>query len=446
MHFYHLVIFCFAFVHQIALSQPLNNTEVKTAYIFRFAENIEWPNEKNIEEFTIGVYGTDTAIIASLNTLANEKSIKDAPIKVFHFENISNIIPTNILFISKENNLEIKRIFKQHLHPEVLLITDEFENSLYTMLNFISASENKLSFEINKHNIENNRLQILPKLILLGGTELDVRSLYKKKEAELKKEKELVILQQNEILKQEKYIDFQVKKITDQTKLIQENQIKSEEQNTLIVQHKDSLETLASNIKTQHIKLQNKEQQLNKYHNDILEQKNEITNLDKNYKSEQASLKELENEIELKKELLQRQERNLIDLEGKLEGQRIKMILMSLLIFLVLVFVIYVAKNNKDKQRLNEKLTNNNTELNLTLNELKITQSQLVQSEKMASVGTLISGIAHEINNPLNFIQGGKTAMELYFNDYLPDHLSELKVYIEMIDTGILRASNVVNV
>jgi len=49
-------------------------------------------------------------------------------------------------------------------------------------------------------------------------------------------------------------------------------------------------------------------------------------------------------------------------------------------------------------------LTKSNTELNLTLTELKQTQSQLVNAEKMASLGQLTAGIAHEINNPINFV------------------------------------------
>jgi two-component system, NtrC family, sensor kinase len=49
-------------------------------------------------------------------------------------------------------------------------------------------------------------------------------------------------------------------------------------------------------------------------------------------------------------------------------------------------------------------LTKQKEELQHTLNELKATQSQLIQSEKMASLGELTAGIAHEIQNPLNFI------------------------------------------
>jgi len=49
-------------------------------------------------------------------------------------------------------------------------------------------------------------------------------------------------------------------------------------------------------------------------------------------------------------------------------------------------------------------LQQTNGELNLTLTELKNTQTQLVNAEKMASLGQLTAGIAHEINNPINFV------------------------------------------
>jgi len=53
---------------------------------------------------------------------------------------------------------------------------------------------------------------------------------------------------------------------------------------------------------------------------------------------------------------------------------------------------------------LQEEVNRQTTELRTALTELKATQSQLIQSEKMASLGELTAGIAHEIQNPLNFV------------------------------------------
>ena len=58
-----------------------------------------------------------------------------------------------------------------------------------------------------------------------------------------------------------------------------------------------------------------------------------------------------------------------------------------------------------------------NHQLTNALKELKSTQSQLIQSEKLASLGQLTAGLVHEMNNPLNFIAGNIDHMNNYVND-----------------------------
>ncbi|GAB4018086.1 hypothetical protein GCM10028808_51520 [Spirosoma migulaei] len=73
-------------------------------------------------------------------------------------------------------------------------------------------------------------------------------------------------------------------------------------------------------------------------------------------------------------------------------------------IALLAAFSIILTRNNRAKHLANQQLHEQKEALQQALVELKTTQDQLIQSEKMASLGELTAGIAHEIQNPLNFV------------------------------------------
>ncbi len=86
--------------------------------------------------------------------------------------------------------------------------------------------------------------------------------------------------------------------------------------------------------------------------------------------------------------------------------------------------------------------------LDKTIEELQLRQQQLVQAEKMASIGSLTSGVAHEINNPLNFISGGIFMLEK-IEDPVKDNESQktkeqFASAMNMISTGLSRITAVV--
>ena len=98
-----------------------------------------------------------------------------------------------------------------------------------------------------------------------------------------------------------------------------------------------------------------------------------------------------------------------------------------------------------------EQLEASNRELETTLRELKTAEGQLVQSEKMASLGRLVAGIAHEINNPVSFISTSvaplKRRLERVASEASPDvgkTLEEAHELIEVMARGAERTATIV--
>jgi signal transduction histidine kinase len=84
--------------------------------------------------------------------------------------------------------------------------------------------------------------------------------------------------------------------------------------------------------------------------------------------------------------------------------QRLWIISITGALLSALVILLVLFRNNKNKQKANKLLLSQKEKIQDTLEKLEATQTQLIQSEKMASLGELTAGIAHEIQNPLNFV------------------------------------------
>lgn len=114
-----------------------------------------------------------------------------------------------------------------------------------------------------------------------------------------------------------------------------------------------------------------------------------------------------------------------------------------------LVIAIEQAKLYRQSCLVATKAQEQATELEQKLQEFKEAEAQIIQSEKMSSLGQLVAGVAHEINNPINFISGNITyaseysqqllnLIQLYTKHY-PDPVEEIKAESEKIDLDFIK-------
>jgi signal transduction histidine kinase len=460
-----ILYFFFIILFSNGYSQALDRNQSIVAYIYNFAKQISWQNESEYENFNIVLYTDDVNLKNSLEKNFANVKINNKTVNIFvlkEFESIPQI--SRFVYISENKLSAYYSIYEQIRNKPIVIISENFSDKKNAMLNLYDSKNRKMLFEINKSNILNQGLKVSEEITLMGGTIIDVTDLYKNSQTNLKDiEKKLSINELKldsvnklsakikiDIAKQEKLID-DLKLLIDSKKRIIETQKseldeqikKSNDQNYLIekqsfvlYEQRDSLKTQIRKLKNSEKSLKNQAIELIKGNVDLMKQQEEISKMD-------LILVEKTNELG-KQSITISKQRQILWLFS----------FVIVLIVFIIIFIFIALRNNRRKnillnnhrvkieeinnelqasieeiQATNEELHNKNEELETTLGKLKEAQESLLQAEKMASIGVLTAGIAHEMNNPINFVYAGVNSLKKDFVDLIPilDEIDKLK-------------------
>jgi signal transduction histidine kinase len=396
-----LLMLFFIFISNSSFAQQLDSEQIKSAYLYNFIKHVIWPNENEKSKFVVGIYGDDI-FARTLKKTLSKRLIRGKPVQIINIKTIQEGRNVDLFFSVTSKNNELAEIASILRSSETLLVTDNSVDKHSVMINMVNNDDNSsISFEVNKSNIIFERLKMSLELLLFGGTELDVATLYRETELAMQVIRTREIKLTQKLNEQKKKISSSEDRLTKlNIELISRENIANKRQQEL-QELKVDIEQQQHSIKDKELELQQVATHLNSAKNDLLHQQNSVLKKEQENTSMAEKISTNRNILQQQKKQINNQEAQLIQKNEELEQrkehidkQRFYLILMAVFItLLVLISVLVVVLFIKNR------LTT--TTLSHTLKYLKNMQKQLVQSEKMASLGTLTAGVAHEINTPL---------------------------------------------
>lgn len=426
-----VLVFCLSLALQ--LRAQVARSSMIGAYIYNFSRYITWPNEHELDSISILVLSQNQQLIDEFKSFAQKRTIKNKPIRVVVLPQMpkSQMHQFQIVMLGASRMALVDEVALEIHNRPVLMITENLENKRNVMINLYDTQTGELRFEVNRANMYAHQLTMDPEILLLGGNEIDIAELYRKSQRELDSVQNQMMLFGDTLKKLQNQMESSLEQINFQNENIRKQDLLMEEQVAEIVKVHEERTLQQRELNKQHDQLSNQQNLLSSQAESIQVQTKRLSEHQQRVKEQEIEIERgrtildgLGSEIDSKNKVLKEQ-------DSIIEKQKQNLLLLGLVVFLsfmVLVLILLGLRNYLRKNRVlaaqkvqiekvNSKLEASNKSLYSIITQLKETQSQLVSSEKMASLGVLTAGIAHEINNPVNFIYTGINSLKKDYSD-----------------------------